>query len=175
MERSAMSALALFRARSISSSSRRCRHGPRHGYGVSASSASIPMRPSGFSTAPYTSLHRMEERGWVASEWGISAKGEACEVLSVADARRPARVEVRSAELVALRGRRGWRDEGDQLEEPVRPYCRPGADTSGVMPSAAPIQFSAVGRSVTMLTVALVATLVPARRATRARPDCDAD
>ncbi len=26
--------------------------------------------------ALYTSLHRMEEQGWVASEWGISDKGK---------------------------------------------------------------------------------------------------
>ena len=26
--------------------------------------------------ARYTSLHRMEERGWVESEWGISEKGK---------------------------------------------------------------------------------------------------
>jgi PadR family transcriptional regulator PadR len=26
--------------------------------------------------ALYTSLHRMEERGWVESEWGTSAKGK---------------------------------------------------------------------------------------------------
>jgi PadR family transcriptional regulator, regulatory protein PadR len=26
--------------------------------------------------ALYTSLHRMEERGWVESEWGISEKGK---------------------------------------------------------------------------------------------------
>lgn len=26
--------------------------------------------------ALYTSLHRMEERGWVASEWGTSEKGK---------------------------------------------------------------------------------------------------
>lgn len=26
--------------------------------------------------ALYTSLHRMEERGWVQSEWGISEKGK---------------------------------------------------------------------------------------------------
>jgi transcriptional regulator len=25
--------------------------------------------------ALYTSLHRMEERGWLASEWGVSPKG----------------------------------------------------------------------------------------------------
>lgn len=48
--------------------------GPRHGYGIaqwlkegSRSALSIEDR------ALYLSLHRMHDRGWIESEWGLSA------------------------------------------------------------------------------------------------------
>lgn len=49
--------------------------GPMHGYGVASfirrgSSGSFTVLDG----ALYTSLHRMEERGWVESEWGNSDK-----------------------------------------------------------------------------------------------------
>ena len=52
-------------------------HGPRHGYDVARfirehSSETFRILDG----ALYTSLHRMEERRWVRSEWGISAKGK---------------------------------------------------------------------------------------------------
>lgn len=52
-------------------------HGPRHGYDV----ARFIREHSGetfriLDGALYTALHRIEERGWVASEWGLSAKGK---------------------------------------------------------------------------------------------------
>ena len=52
-------------------------HGPRHGYDV----ARFIREHSGetfrvLDGALYTSLHRMEERGWVASEWGLSDRGK---------------------------------------------------------------------------------------------------
>ena len=51
--------------------------GPMHGYAV----ARFIRKGSGGSFrildgALYTSLHRMEEREWVESEWGISEKGK---------------------------------------------------------------------------------------------------
>jgi transcriptional regulator len=51
--------------------------GPKHGYAV----ARFIRDGSGgtfkvLDGALYTSLHRMEERGWVESEWGISEKGK---------------------------------------------------------------------------------------------------
>jgi transcriptional regulator len=51
--------------------------GPLHGYAV----ARFIRDGSGgafrvLDGALYTSLHRMEERGWVASEWGKSEKGK---------------------------------------------------------------------------------------------------
>jgi transcriptional regulator len=49
--------------------------GPMHGYGVArfirAGSANSFKVLDG---ALYTSLHRMEERGWIESEWGASDK-----------------------------------------------------------------------------------------------------
>ena len=52
-------------------------HGAMHGYAV----ARFIHRGSGNSFtvldgALYTALHRMEERGWVESEWGTSEKGK---------------------------------------------------------------------------------------------------
>jgi transcriptional regulator len=50
--------------------------GPRHGYGVvewiSEVTDSTLQIDDG---ALYTSLHRMENRGWLAAEWSISPKG----------------------------------------------------------------------------------------------------
>ena len=51
--------------------------GPMHGYAV----AEFIRQGSGgafhvIDGALYTSLHRMEERGWVESEWGLSDKGK---------------------------------------------------------------------------------------------------
>jgi transcriptional regulator len=51
--------------------------GPMHGYAIarfirSGSDGSFRI----IDGALYTSLHRMEERGWVESEWGTSDKGK---------------------------------------------------------------------------------------------------
>ena len=50
--------------------------GPKHGYAVArwieqASGGSITVLDG----ALYTALHRLEERGWTAAEWGISNHG----------------------------------------------------------------------------------------------------
>ena len=51
--------------------------GPMHGYAIArfirnGSDGSFRI----IDGALYTSLHRMEERGWVESEWGTSDKGK---------------------------------------------------------------------------------------------------
>jgi PadR family transcriptional regulator PadR len=51
--------------------------GPMHGYAVArfiraGSDGSFKVLDG----ALYTSLHRMEERGWVEAEWGLSEKGK---------------------------------------------------------------------------------------------------
>jgi transcriptional regulator len=51
--------------------------GPRHGYAVaewleSASGRKILIEDA----ALYAALHRLEDRAWVASEWGLSEKGK---------------------------------------------------------------------------------------------------
>ena len=49
--------------------------------------------------ALYTSLHRMEERGWVASDWGTSDKGKRAKFYKLTTAgRRALRAEQRSWE-----------------------------------------------------------------------------
>jgi PadR family transcriptional regulator, regulatory protein PadR len=50
--------------------------GPKHGYAVArwieeSSKGSLTVLDG----ALYTSLHRMEERGWIAAEWGTSHTG----------------------------------------------------------------------------------------------------
>ncbi|HEY2377330.1 MAG TPA: PadR family transcriptional regulator [Gemmatimonadaceae bacterium] len=50
---------------------------PQHGYAVArfirdSSDGSLSV----IDGALYTALHRMEERGWVESEWGLSEKGK---------------------------------------------------------------------------------------------------
>jgi transcriptional regulator len=51
--------------------------GPRHGYGIARwirdSSAGTFRILDG---ALYTALHRMEERGWIAAEWGHTEQGK---------------------------------------------------------------------------------------------------
>lgn len=49
--------------------------GPRHGYAIAswletASAAALNIEDA----ALYTALHRMEEQGWIDSEWGLSEK-----------------------------------------------------------------------------------------------------
>ncbi|MEP6491984.1 MAG: PadR family transcriptional regulator [bacterium] len=69
--------------------------GPMHGYAVARF---IHQGSDGTFTivdgALYTSLHRMEERGWVESEWGISEKGKRAKFYRLTTAgRRAARAE----------------------------------------------------------------------------------
>jgi transcriptional regulator len=50
--------------------------GPKHGYAVArwieqSSRGSLTVLDG----ALYTSLHRMEDRGWIAAEWGVSPLG----------------------------------------------------------------------------------------------------
>jgi PadR family transcriptional regulator, regulatory protein PadR len=50
--------------------------GPKHGYAVArwieeSSGGSLTVLDG----ALYTALHRMEDRGWIAAEWGVSPLG----------------------------------------------------------------------------------------------------
>src|SRR5919112_1195256 len=70
--------------------------GPMHGYAV----ARFIRDGSGgtfriLDGALYTSLHRMEERGWVESEWGLSEKGKRAKFYHLTtDGRRAQRAEI---------------------------------------------------------------------------------
>lgn len=72
--------------------------GRMHGYGVATfirqgSSGSFKVLDG----ALYTSLHRMEERGWVESEWGNSDKKKRAKFYRLTPAgRRALRAETRS-------------------------------------------------------------------------------
>jgi transcriptional regulator len=49
--------------------------GPRHGYDIAAWLASTSAAALNIEDAAlYTALHKLEERGWVGSEWGLSNK-----------------------------------------------------------------------------------------------------
>jgi PadR family transcriptional regulator PadR len=73
-------------------------HGPRHGYDIARfihESSDRTFRI--LDGALYTSLHRMEERGWVAPEWGISEKGKRAKFYALTPAgRRALRAEAES-------------------------------------------------------------------------------
>ncbi len=64
-------------------------HNPRHGYGVAewvrnTTDGTLQVEDG----ALYTSLHRMEKRGWIAAEWGVSAKNRRAKYYSLTDAGR---------------------------------------------------------------------------------------
>ena len=72
--------------------------GPKHGYAVArfireGSNNSFRVLDG----ALYTSLHRMEERGWVEAEWGLSDKGKRAKFYRITTAgRRALRAETES-------------------------------------------------------------------------------
>ena len=78
--------------------------GPMHGYAVArfirhGSDGSFRILDG----ALYTSLHRMEERGWVASEWGNSEKGKRAKFYELTAAgRRALRTESASWDRYVL-------------------------------------------------------------------------
>ncbi len=62
---------------------------PRHGYAVAkwvrnASDDAIEIDDG----ALYTSLHRMEDRGWVAAEWGMSESNRRAKYYTLTEAGR---------------------------------------------------------------------------------------
>jgi PadR family transcriptional regulator len=77
---------------------------PLHGYAVARF---IHERSDGtfrvLDGALYTSLHRMEERGWVESEWGLSEKGKRAKFYRLTAAgRRALRSEAASWEQYVI-------------------------------------------------------------------------
>ena len=82
--------------------------GPSHGYGIARwireSSANTFRILDG---ALYTALHRMEERGWVESEWGTSEKGKRAKFYRLTTA-----------------GRRALRSEGERWEQYLAAVAR---------------------------------------------------
>lgn len=81
---------------------------PMHGYGIArfireGSAGSFRILDG----ALYTSLHRMEERGWVESEWGTSERGKRARFYRLTTAgRRALRAETSAWEAyVAAVGR----------------------------------------------------------------------
>ena len=87
--------------------------GPMHGYAV----ARFIRDGSGgtfriLDGALYTALHRLEERGWVASDWGTSEKGKRAKFYNLTAA-----------------GRRALRDEQSSWERYVAAVARVMAAT----------------------------------------------
>src|SRR5690242_5678597 len=83
-------------------------HAPMHGYAVArfirAGSGDVFTILDG---ALYTSLHRMEERGWVESEWGSSERGKRAKFYRLTTA-----------------GRRALKDETNSWNEYVAAVAR---------------------------------------------------
>jgi PadR family transcriptional regulator, regulatory protein PadR len=51
--------------------------GPRHGYAIAAwiettTDGDVQVEDASL----YTALHKLEDRGWIAAEWGLSDKGK---------------------------------------------------------------------------------------------------
>ncbi len=64
-------------------------HETRHGYGVAewvhgTTDGTLEIEDG----ALYTSLHRMEKRGWIAAEWGVSANNRRAKYYSLTSAGR---------------------------------------------------------------------------------------
>jgi transcriptional regulator len=73
--------------------------GPRHGYGLADWIRGVTDDALSIDDgALYTALHRMEARGFVHSEWGVSDRGRRAKFYELTDAGR--------TELA--RGRREW-------------------------------------------------------------------
>ena len=68
--------------------------GPMHGYAIARwlrEAGGDELR--GEDRALYVSLHRMEERGWIEAEWGVSEKNRRAKYYQLTEAGRAARVE----------------------------------------------------------------------------------
>ncbi len=64
-------------------------HDPRHGYGVAewvrnTTDGTLQIEDG----ALYTSLHRMEKRGWITAEWGVSANNRRAKYYDLTDSGR---------------------------------------------------------------------------------------
>ncbi len=64
-------------------------HNPRHGYGVAewvrnTTDGTLQIEDG----ALYTSLHRMEKRGWITAEWGVSANNRRAKYYDLTDSGR---------------------------------------------------------------------------------------
>ena len=72
--------------------------GPQHGYGVASRIAERSEGVLGIEDgALYQALHRMQERGWVESEWGHSELGKRAKFYRLTEeGRRRLRVETAS-------------------------------------------------------------------------------
>jgi transcriptional regulator len=65
--------------------------GPSHGYGIASSiRGSSGARLIVEDKALYVSLHRMEERGWVTSRWGVSDNNRRAKYYELSSAGRKA-------------------------------------------------------------------------------------
>lgn len=74
--------------------------GARHGYGVAAwVRAATAGRLEIEEGALYTALHRLERRGWVESEWGLSDKNRRAKYYALTvEGRRQLKVQARTFE-----------------------------------------------------------------------------
>ena len=96
------------------------RWGPQHGYGISHAINAASRDAFKVETGSlYPALHRLEKRGWIASEWKTSDKKQRAKVLPP-DNRRPATTRERAIALGAGCGRDDGADEAEKnLERTV--------------------------------------------------------
>jgi PadR family transcriptional regulator PadR len=92
--------------------------GPRHGYDVAAwleerSGASFSIEDA----ALYTALHKMQDRGWIDGEWGLSAKKKRAKFYRITPAGRR-QLQTRVIEWAA------YVDAVDRILRPAHPATR---------------------------------------------------
>jgi transcriptional regulator len=77
--------------------------GPRHGYAVAEWIAGATERELLVEEGPlYTALHRLEKKGWLAGEWGLSDNNRRAKFYSLSPSgRRQLKAEVSSWERYA--------------------------------------------------------------------------
>ena len=90
--------------------------GPKHGYAVARwieqSSGNALVVLDG---ALYTALHRMEERGWIAAEWGLSPIGRRAKFYRLTPA---GRVQLKAES-------QGWNDYVQAIARVMRTRTQP--------------------------------------------------
>ena len=108
------------------------RWGPQHGYGISHAINAASRDAFKVETGSlYPALHRLEKRGWIASEWKTSDKKQRAKYYRLTTS-RPATTRERAIALGAIRRCYGCTDEAEKnLERGFSTMVRHGGSLRG--------------------------------------------